>query len=125
MQMLCPEPAPRILVADDEPMLRTLCATLPASWGYQVTEARDGRDALAKLQETSFDAALLDMNMPHLRGDVLLARLRHERPQLPVIIMSSDGDIARRRVLGLGASSFLAKPFRPAQLKDHIAQVLS
>jgi CheY-like chemotaxis protein len=124
MQMLCPDQVQRILVADDEPMLRALCVTLLASWGYQVTEAHDGRDALSKVHEQSFDAVLLDMNMPHLRGDVLLARLRHERPELPVIIMSSEGENARRRVLGLGASSFLAKPFRPAQLKDHIAHAL-
>jgi DNA-binding response OmpR family regulator len=124
MLMLCQEQPQRILVVDDEPMLRGLCATLLTSWGYHVAEAQDGQDALEKLREVPVDAVLLDMNMPRLRGDALLARLRRERPALPVIIMSSEGDGARRRVLGLGASSFLMKPFRPAQLKDHINNAL-
>jgi two-component system chemotaxis response regulator CheY len=124
MQMLCTAPMQRILVVDDEPMLRSLCSTLLASWGYHVVEAQDGLDALEKLHGLSVDAVLLDMNMPRLRGDILLARLRRERPELPVIIMSSDGDTAKKRVMGLGASSFLSKPFRPAQLKDHITHAL-
>lgn len=124
MQMLCQEPVQRILVVDDEPMLRGLCVTLLASWGYLVTEACDGHEALEMLRQYPVDVVLLDMNMPRLRGDALLARLRRERPGLPVIIMSSEGDGVRKKVLGLGASSFLTKPFRPAQLKDHIRHAL-
>jgi DNA-binding response OmpR family regulator len=124
MLMLCQEQPRRVLVVDDEPMLRGLCATLLTSWGYQVDEAFDGQDALEKLRVGQVDAVLLDMNMPRLRGDALLARLRSERPKLPVIIMSSEGEGARKRALNLGASSFLLKPFRPAQLKDHITHAL-
>jgi len=124
MEMVWQEQVPRILVVDDEPMLRGLCVTLLASWGYQAIEAIDGQDALEKLREYSVDAVLLDMNMPRLRGDALLTRLRRERPGLPVVIMSSEGEGLRKRVLGLGASSFLSKPFRPAQLKDHIRHAL-
>ena len=76
MQMLCQEHVQRILVVDDEPMLRGLCVTLLASWGYLVIEASDGQEALEKLREYPVDVVLLDMNMPRLRGDALLARLR-------------------------------------------------
>ncbi|MFT3924063.1 MAG: response regulator [Myxococcales bacterium] len=124
MQSVEPEHVCRILVVDDEPMLRDLCSALLADWGYDPMEAQDGLDALEKLEETPVDAVLLDVNMPRLRGDALLARLREERPQLPVIIMSSEADSVRENVLGLGASSFLVKPFRPSQLKDHIKHAL-
>ncbi len=125
MLMLVQEHMQRILVVDDEPMLRGLCTTLLANWGYCVAEACDGQEALEKLRQVPVDAVLMDMNMPRLRGDALLARLRRERPDLPVIIMSSEGDGARMKVLRLGASSFLSKPFRPAQLKDHIRHALA
>lgn len=113
------------MVVDDEPLLRGLCSSLLSSWGYQVTEAHDGQDALEKLHETTVDAVLVDINMPRLRGDALLACLRRKHPQLPVVIMSSDFmQTTRERVLDLGASSFLPKPFRPVQLKQHISQAL-
>jgi CheY-like chemotaxis protein len=124
MRLLYAHHARRILVVDDEPLVRTLCATLLQDWGYDVTEAQDGVDALAKLAEFAFDAVLLDLNMPRLRGDAVLAQLRHERPDLPVIMMSSDGHEVRSRVLHLGARSFLTKPFSPPQLRDHVASVL-
>ena len=124
LQTLNQEPVRRVLVVDDEPMLRDLCSALLTTWGYKTVEARDGQEALEKLDHASVDAVLLDVNMPRLRGDVLLAQLRKKRPELPVIIMSSEGGSVRENVLGLGASSFLVKPFRPAQLKDHITHAL-
>ena len=105
-------------------MLRDLCTALLADWGYTPMEAQDGLDALEKLEGNPVDAVLLDVNMPRLRGDALLARLRAEHPGLPVIIMSSEAGSVRENVLGLGASSFLVKPFRPSQLKDHITHAL-
>jgi CheY-like chemotaxis protein len=113
-----------VLVVDDEPTVRSVCAALLANWGYAVTEAHDGQDALEKLAEITVDAVLLDVNMPRLRGDLLLARLREERPCLPVVIMSSDGQEVQARVLHLGATSFLTKPFGAAQLRDHITRAL-
>lgn len=120
MLSLCPEFARHVLVVDDEPSVRGVCATLLAEWGYEVSEACDGQDALEKLTQLSVDAMLLDVDMPRLRGDALLERLTCERPNLPVVIMSSDGQEVQTRVLDLGARSFLVKPFRPAQLKAHI-----
>ena len=70
--MLCQEHVQRILVVDDEPMLRGLCVTLLASWGYLVTEASDGQEALEMLRQYPVDVVLLDMNMPRLRGDACL-----------------------------------------------------
>ena len=124
MQMLHSETVRRVLVVDDEPMLRDLCSTLLETWGYSPVEAHDGQDALEQLGRSSVDIVLLDVNMPRLRGDALLARLRQEHPELPVIIMSSEGDNVRSNVMGLGASSFLVKPFRPSQLQDHIRHAL-
>jgi type IV pili sensor histidine kinase/response regulator len=125
-------------VVDDEPMLRALCTMLLADWGFRVLEARDGQEAWELLQRASasfdagelareqnvIDAVLLDVNMPRLRGDALLVQLRRAYPGLPVIMMSSEADDVRNRVLSLGASSFLVKPFRPAELESHLTHAL-
>ena len=114
------------MVVDDEPLLRKLCCSLLASWGYEVIEAADGLAALDKLREAPVDAVLVDINMPRLGGDGLLAQLRPKYPQLPVVIMSSDlRQGIQERMLRLGANSFLRKPFRPVQLQEHIAQALA
>jgi CheY-like chemotaxis protein len=95
-------------------------------WGYGVTEARDGQEAWELLEQAavSVDAVLLDVNMPRLGGEALLARLRRDYPSVQVIMMSSEADEVRRNALNLGASSFLVKPFRPAELRNHIDHAL-
>jgi CheY-like chemotaxis protein len=125
MRLLYAEDARRILVVDDEPLVRTVCTTLLTDWGYEVSEAQDGQEALEMVAQLRVDAVLLDINMPRLRGDAVLAKLRERRPELPVVMMSSDGLDVQARLLDLGARSFLAKPFVPEELRDHIARAFT
>jgi CheY-like chemotaxis protein len=115
----------RVLVVDDDALVRSACAALLRDWGYEVVEAEDGLDALTKLRAEAVDGVLLDVNMPRMRGDEMLAALERSSSCLPVLVMSSEDHEIKRKVLQLGARGFLAKPFAAAQLRAEIARLLA
>jgi len=107
----------RILIAEDEPhIVRFLVKGLQAQ-GYTTAHAGDGNDALLMARAGQFDLLLLDLGLPGRDGLDVLAQLRSERIQLPVIVLtarSGPDDI----VAGLdgGADDYMGKPFRLAEL---------
>ena len=107
----------RILIAEDEPhIVRFLVKGLQAQ-GYTTTHAGDGNEALLMARAGQFDLLLLDLGLPGRDGLDVLAQLRNERIQLPVIVLtarSGPDDI----VAGLdgGADDYMGKPFRLAEL---------
>jgi CheY-like chemotaxis protein len=117
--------AARILVVEDESALRTMLRNLLRSRGYEVLEACDGEDALARLDGTAVDAVVTDVVMPRLSGPDLVEKLRAARPDLPVIYVSG---YTEDRLLEEGAldenTRFLAKPFPLAALLTSLRQVL-
>jgi two-component system, chemotaxis family, sensor histidine kinase and response regulator PixL len=109
-----------ILVVDDSLTARqTLCATLRKA-GYQTLQARDGREALAQLQQhPTIQAVFCDVEMPNMNGFEFLTHCRQEfpKPILPVIMVTSrSGDKHRQIAQVLGASSYLTKPFLEQEL---------
>lgn len=106
------EPAPRVLVVDDELHNRQLFKRL-LDYRFEVFEASDGKTALEILQEEHFDLVLLDVMMPFMSGlEVLeLIRERFDYIELPVIIISAKNDEEDiLRGLELGANDYLPKP---------------
>ena len=103
----------RILLADDEEMVRKAIRFLLAFSGYQVVEAEDGEDAVRKYIEASppIDLVLLDLDMPRLNGLEALARIRVHNPAVRAIILS--GGLHSDH---LEQTSFLQKPFDNQQL---------
>jgi len=104
-----------ILIADDELEIRDLLRLYLEKEGYQVVEAVDGLDALAKFEKMNIDLAVLDVMMPGLDGFHLLKKIR-ETSNIPVLILSAriaDND----KILGLdlGADDYLTKPFNPLE----------
>src|SRR6188768_1415403 len=83
--------------------------------GYEVSEAADGRAAVARATEAEPDAVLLDLMMPgELDGMAALAKLREQHPDLPVIMMSGKAELSDAvRATKLGAFNFLEKPLTP------------
>lgn len=114
----------RVLVAEDTEINRNLARALLKRMGCEVSEAHDGRAALAALETGSFDVVLMDCMMPEMDGYEAVTRLRaleaaEGRPRLPVIALTAsalDGD--RERCLKAGMDDYLAKPFNAAQLAD-------
>jgi len=103
----------RVLVVDDDPMLRGMLNELLTGNGYRVTVAGDGREALALLEGQPFDHLLTDINMPEMDGLALLEAVQARGLQVPVTVVSAYSDMENVvRAFRLGASDFIAKPFR-------------
>ena len=122
------EPRATILLVEDEDTLRRVMKDLLEQEGYLVYEARDGVEALEQVDRHNPDVMLLDLNLPNVDGYTVLAQLR-SRPQtidLPILVLSARGDEDNEvRVLRLGATDFLTKPFRPRALSARLEAALA
>src|SRR5437764_9973326 len=114
----------RVLVVDDEPMLRNLLSRLLRMEGYDVLEAEDGAVALDVVASEAPDLVLLDVMMPARDGIDVLGDVR-KISEVPVILVSALSGEADR-VLGLkaGADDYVVKPFSAAELSARIESVL-
>ncbi|MDO9694227.1 MAG: sigma-54 dependent transcriptional regulator [Candidatus Latescibacteria bacterium] len=102
---------PRILVVDDNRQLRRLFALYLADEGFAISEADDGQAALDHCAREGCDLVLLDLRMPGLGGLEVLARLREDDPDRPVIVVSGTGEVDDViAALRAGASDYLLKP---------------
>ncbi|PIC70379.1 response regulator [Sporosarcina sp. P16b] len=109
----------KVLVVDDEDILRMLLADTLEFEGFQVEEAEDGVEALEKIQSTSYDAILLDYMMPRMTGLELLERLQPLELTTPIIMLTAKAQQADQDVaLAKGASYFVPKPFSPNELAE-------
>jgi len=115
----------KILVAEDDPDIsEVLCDRLKAK-GYEVTQARDGQEALDALGQKIPDLVFLDIQMPRLSGIEALTRIKAQWPDLPVIIMTAYGTIGLAvEAMKVGAADFLTKPFNPDQLDTVITKAM-
>ena len=117
----------RVLVVDDDPAVRMLCAANLTRDGFDVIEAEDGQRGLERALAERPDLVLLDVAMPVLDGFGLAAALRRDERtrELPVIFLSGESEVdSRERAEELGALAFLSKPFDPAVVSRFIAGVL-
>ena len=118
----------RVLVADDTESVRSLFERLLSSDGHDVVSATDGRGALDAIQRERPDVILLDVEMPGMDGFTLTRTLRRTRgwEDVPVVIMTSRGDVADQRAgLDAGASAYLLKSeFDQAELIDTVRRLL-
>jgi CheY-like chemotaxis protein len=114
---------PRVIVADDDGDIRRTLAEILEVEGYDVLEARDGREALALCEEHRAALVLLDHRMPELTGAQVVAELRARCIPVRIVLMTADrhvDEIAR----GAGIAHYLAKPFSVESLLELIARVL-
>ena len=114
----------RILLVDDEEVLRRLARSVLTRQGYEVVDASDPAAALAIATEQSgtFDLILADVMMPGMRGYEMVRKIRPHQPRAKVLYMSGyAGEIEGGPTV---VSPLLAKPFRPRQLLDEIRRIL-
>jgi len=115
----------RILVAEDDAGIRDIIRTRLQMAGYQVEIARNGVEALSKLQTWRPAAVILDINMPELDGFGVLEALGPRARETPILVLTARHaaeDV--RRAIGLGAKDYLAKPFTESQLLARVARLL-
>lgn len=116
----------RVLVIDDDESMRHLLVDALEVFGYQVSTAKDGRQALDMLDEASFDLAICDLLMPRLNGREFLRKVKHHTPGLPVMIITGYGTAKTEdEMMQLGARAYLAKPFAIEQIKTIVEQILN
>lgn len=115
-----------ILLVDDSRTVRMLVARTLVGAGYQVLEAADGLEALARLQDGGeVSLVVCDVNMPNMSGLELLGAVRAAGRREAFVMLTTEGDgklvdIAR----SLGAAAWLVKPFKPEHLLAAVARAL-
>jgi CheY-like chemotaxis protein len=118
----------RILVADDEELVRASLAVVLRRAGHVVALAADGEDALRKFGSNRYDLVITDIVMPRMEGIETVRALRRLEPGVRIIAMSgrgSDGGFYLKAAIALGADATLQKPFRASELRHMVEEVLA
>jgi DNA-binding response OmpR family regulator len=117
--------ADRVLVVDDEPMVRDVLARYLARDGFEVETAGDGEAALAAVESEGPDLILLDLMLPRIDGFEVFRRLRQSGATSPVIMLTARGEVTDRIVgLEIGADDYVSKPFSPKEVVARVRAVL-
>ena len=112
----------RVLLAEDEMQVREAIRLLLSVDKHQVTEARDGREALALFQPGQYDLVITDYKMPRMQGDELAMEIKRQAPRQPVLMISAytrEAQISNSLV-----DAVLNKPFSFADLRKVITRLL-
>ncbi|HYC88733.1 MAG TPA: response regulator [Thermoanaerobaculia bacterium] len=118
-------PKGRVLVVDDEPPIRALVAKIVERAGHPVDVARDGAEAIEKIEAQRYTVVVLDLMMPNIDGYALVDYLKNRGGVRPAIIVISAGDTAAlRRLDGAVVHSILRKPFDIDVLGDLISAAI-
>lgn len=118
---------PLVMVVDDSVTVRKVTSRLLERHGLDVIVAKDGVDAMTKLQDTTPDLILLDIEMPRMDGFEVASQVRHnERLQsVPIIMITSrTGEKHRNRAFSLGVNDFMGKPYQETQLVEAMQSIL-
>jgi len=116
----------RILYIEDDATVRAEIGVLIEMLGYEVSFAGDAPEARKRFHERPVDLVLTDLYMPGGLGTELLKEFHHEKPDLPVIVLTGfPSDETIRQTILSGGYTYLAKPVSGEQLRDVIAHALS
>ena len=115
----------KILVVDDDDMLRELMVTILENEGYMLDVAKSGYEAELKLKNKIFNLVILDIRLPDTNGIDLLAKINQSAPRMKKIVLTGypDADTAIKSV-NENADAYLVKPFEPEKLLEIISENL-
>ena len=115
--------ATRILLVEDEPIIRYICYRVLGSDGFHLDMAENGRVARQKTQTDDYDLILVDLRTPMINGRELYGYLAEHRPELAQRVIFTTGEIMEgesSRFLETSGMPYLAKPFTPDELRDMV-----
>jgi CheY-like chemotaxis protein len=116
----------RVLVVDDEPLVRNAVRLVLVSDGYDVETAADGQQAMVKLDAGEFDLVILDFEMPGMKGDQLAGIIKQRLPRQPIIMLSAYGEMLRGSDRPMpGVDLLVDKPFSLEMLRQAMAKVFT
>jgi two-component system chemotaxis response regulator CheY len=119
--------AKRILSVDDSPSIRQMVTFTLKQEGYEVIEASDGEDALAKIQGNPIDLVITDLHMPNMDGIGLIKALRGISSYrfTPIVMLTTESHTDKKdQGRQAGATGWIVKPFKPAQLVAVVKRLL-
>ena len=118
----------RILLAEDEEVLRMLVADTLEDGDYRIDEAADGGEAMALFQNQSYDLVILDYMMPIFTGLEVIEQIRNtetERHTRILMLSAKNQSYEQEQILQTGADYFMAKPFSPMKLLELVEDILN
>lgn len=108
---------PRVLIADDEPLILSALSDFLSDQPWHVETVSDGREALKRLQLGGFDVAILDIRMPHVDGFGVLQAVSGQRIDTDILILTAFGSVPRAvEAMHKGAKDFVQKPIKKHEL---------
>ncbi|MCL4490599.1 MAG: response regulator [Nitrospirae bacterium] len=116
-----------IMTVDDSTSVRQMVSFTLKEAGYDVMEAVDGKDALSKLNGTSVNMIITDLNMPNLDGIGLIRQVRANQAYkfVPIVMLTTESqDTKKQEGKAAGATGWIVKPFKPDQLLAVVKKVL-
>jgi len=112
-----------VLVVDDEEIMRDVLETLLSAEGYRVDLAKTGEDGLEAYGRRAYDVVLLDVSMPGMGGIEALKEMKHQNPDLQIIILTGHGTLqAGVEAMKVGAMDFMEKPVDINKLMAKISE---
>jgi CheY-like chemotaxis protein len=116
----------KVLVVDDDPVVRKSFDRVLTGKGYAVITAESGEEALRKLNEEKYDLVYTDIRMPGMSGLEVAEEVKARKPWTPVVIITGYGtDAAEARAKAAGVASFVHKPLSPAMIEDSARDALA
>jgi len=113
------------MVVDDEQSIRIMLRRVLSDWQYEVNEAKNGTEALNKMNKEKYTAILLDLRMPEMNGLQVIEKMVEMDINTPVIMMSAYGTVPEAvEAIKLGAMDYLVKPFDLDELKMTLERII-
>jgi len=115
----------KILIVDDEMILRDSLSAWLEDDGFEVRTAENGMQALTIIEKERLDAALIDIKMPGMDGVTLLSKIKEINTELPVIMITAHATVDNAvKSMKEGAYDFITKPFPPEKLSVTLKRVI-
>jgi two-component system chemotaxis response regulator CheY len=120
--------AKTIMIVDDSTSLRAVVSIALRGVGYDVLEACDGKDALAKLTGQKIHLIISDVNMPNMDGITFVSEVKKQTEYkfTPVIMLTTEGQEAKKEAgRAAGAKAWIMKPFNPPQMLNAVSKLIA
>ncbi len=115
----------RLLVCDDEMLVRDFLTEQLRDEGYDVDEAKDGIECLSLIEKHRPDALLLDLRMPNMDGMTVIRKMREMGVTIPILVISSHEDLGQQMEIDeLQVGAFIPKPFDPSEVSALVQAAL-